>query len=115
MRRLFPPLFWPLVCSLGLASCGTAPTRLAGETDIRCIHRLYDYPARSEPFQAAASTCARGRTVDLTGDRYYQVLATSLNVPFLDRDPKRGDTVVLTGSRVPQPTDQVPPPELRLR
>ena len=103
-----------LVCLLGLASCGATAARLAGDTDASCIHRLYDYPARSEPFQAAASTCAPGRTVDLTGDHYYQLLATSLNMPFVNRDPKRGDSIVLTGSRIPQPTDQVPPPELSL-
>ncbi len=111
MRR---PLL-TLSCLLGLASCGAAPTRLAGETDVRCIHRLYDYPARSEPFQTAASTCASGRVVDLTGDHYYQVLATSLNVPFVDHEPKHGNTIVLTGSRIPQPTNQPPPPELQLR
>ena len=107
--------FLTLCCLLGLVSCQAVSTRVAGESDARCIHRLYDYPTRSEPFQAAASTCAPGRTVDLTGDRYYQLLATSLNVPFVDRDPKQGDTIVLTGSRIAQPTDQVPPPELQLR
>ncbi len=106
------PLF--LCCLLGLASCGATTARPAGESDAGCIHRLYDYPARSEPFQTAASTCAPGRTVDLTGDHYYQLLATSLNVPFVSRDPKRSDTIVLTGSRIPQPTNQVPPPELSL-
>ena len=106
------PLF--LCCLLGLASCGATTARPDGESDASCIHRLYDYPARSEPFQTAASTCAPGRTVDLTGDHYYQLLATSLNVPFVSRDPKRSDTIVLTGSRIPQPTNQVPPPELSL-
>ncbi len=110
MRHPLPTL----CCLLGLASCASAPARVAGDSDARCIHRLYDYPVRAEPFQAAASTCAPGRTVDLTGDRYYQVLATSLNVPFVDHDPKRSDTIVLTGSRIAQPTDQVPPPELSL-
>ncbi len=103
-----------LSCLLGLSSCAAVPPRVAGDTDVRCIHRLYDYPVRTEPFQAAANTCAPGRTVDLTGDRYYQVLATSLNVPFVDHDPKRSDTIVLTGSRIPQPTTQTPPPELSL-
>ena len=110
MRRTF----LTLSCLSGLAACQAAPERLPGDTDARCIHRLYDYPVRAEPFQAAASTCAPGRVVDLTGDHYYQVLATSLNVPFIDRDPKRGDTIVLTGSRIPQSTRQVPPPELSL-
>ncbi len=110
MRRPF--LF--LCCLPGLASCGATTARVAGDTDASCIHRLYDYPARSEPFQTAASTCAPGRIVDLTGDHYYQVLATSLNVPYVSHDPKRSDTIVLTGSRIPQPTGQVPPPELSL-
>ncbi len=110
MRRSF----LLLCCLPGLASCGAATAHLAGETDAACIHRLYDYPARSEPFQTAANSCAPGRTVDLTGDHYFQLLATSLNVPFNNRDPKRGDSIVLTGSRIPQPTDQVPPPELSL-
>ena len=103
-----------LSCLVGLATCQAAPERLPGESDARCIHRLHDFPVRAEPFQAAASTCAPGRVVDLTGGHYYQVLASSLHVAFVDHRPQRSDTIVLTGSRIPQPTDQVPPPELSL-
>ena len=111
MRHTFPTLS----CLLGLAACQAAPEHLPGETDARCIHRLYDYPARTEPFQTAASTCAPGRVVDLTGDRYYQVLATSLNVAYVSHDPPGKDVITLTGSRIGQPTSEPAPPELMLR
>ena len=88
--------------------------RLPGESDARCIHRLYDYPDRIEPFQTAARNCAGNRVVDLTGDRYYQVLASSLNVPYVSHDAPHGDVITLTGSRIAQPTDVPPPPELSL-
>ena len=97
-----------------LAGCASGPTRLPGESDAQCIHRLFDYPARSIPFQAASAACAGDRVVDLTGDRDYQVRASSLNLPFVSHDPKGSDTVVLTGSRLAQPTDQPPPPQLSL-
>ena len=111
MRRTF----LTLSCLLGLAACQAAPERLPGDTDARCIHRLYDYPVRAEPFQAAASTCAPGRVVDLTGDRYYQELASSLNVAYVSHDPPGKDVITLTGSRIAQPTSEPAPPELRLR
>jgi len=98
-----------------LAACSNASVRVAGDTDAQCIHRLYDYPSRSVPFQVAAGECAPDRTVDLTGDRYYQVLASSLNLPFVNHDPKNKHTIVLTGSRLGQSTDEPPPPELSLR
>ena len=112
-----PPWFRPLppVAALLLAACAAGPVRLAGETDARCIHRLYDYPNRTEPFPTAAADCAGGRPPDLTGDRYYQVLASSLNIPFVSRDPKRDQAITLTGSRLPQSTAEPPPPELQLR
>lgn len=97
-----------------LAACSSASQRVAGETDVQCIHRLYDYPNRLEPFPSAASDCAGTGRVDLTGDSYYQVLATSLNIPFTSRDPGH-TTIALTGSRIPQSTSQPAPPELSLR
>ena len=98
-----------------LSACAAAPVRLPNETDARCIHRLYDYPNRFEPFPTAASDCAGGRPLDLTGDHYYQVLASSLNIPFIDHEPRRDRVITLTGSRFPQSTVEPPPPELQLR
>lgn len=99
-----------------LAGCaGGGPVRQANETDVACIHRLYDYPNRSVPFQTAAFECAGNRPPDLTGDRTYQVQARSLNVPFTSRDPKGSDGIVLTGSRLAQPADQPLPPQLQIR
>jgi hypothetical protein len=98
-----------------LAACASPPARAPGETDARCIHRLYDYPTRSVPFQTAANQCSGGGPVDLTGDRYYQLLASTLNVPYVTRDPKRDGTIVVTGSRLAQPTDRPVSPEVRLR
>ena len=99
-----------------LAACANEPVRQPHETDARCIHRLYDYPTRSAPFPTAANECKTGRgPVDLTGDRYYQVLASSLNVPYVTRDPKRDSTIMLTGSRIPQPTNRAVDPALSLR
>ena len=109
MRRLIL-LVLPIV-----TACAASPVRQAHESDMRCIHRLYDFPTRSSPFPTAANQCAGNRTVDLTGDPYFQVLASSFNVPFIDRNPKHDSTIVLTGSRVPQPTDQPPPPQVSLR
>ena len=99
----------------GLAGCAGGPVRQPGESDAGCIHRLYDLPNRSQPFQAAAATCTGGRPPDLTGDRYFQVLARSLNQPYVTHDAKGSDGIVLTGSRLSQPTDQPPPPQLLLR
>ena len=104
-----------LVPIAGLSACASAPVKLAGESDVRCIHRLYDYPDRIEPFQTAATDCAGGRPPDLTGDPYYQVLASSLNLPFVAHEPKRDQVITLTGSRFPQPTAQPAPPDLTLR
>jgi hypothetical protein len=112
MRRFLARL--SLLCLSLLGACSAASGRLPGESDARCIHRLYDYPTRTEPFPTAASTCAGGRVVDLTGDRYFQVLASSLNIPFVSHDPHGSDTIVLTGSRLAQPTDMPPPPQLSL-
>lgn len=94
-----------------LAGCVSAPARQPHETDVACIHRLYDYPNRAEPFAVAAGDCAGSRTVDLTGDRYFQLKARTLNIPFVDRQP---GSITLTGSRVPQSTDEPAPPELSL-
>ncbi len=113
MQGWFRLLF--LVPIAGLSACADAPVKLAGESDVRCIHRLYDYPDRIEPFQTAATDCAGGRPLDLTGDPYYQVLASSLNLPFVAHEPKRDQVITLTGSRVPQPTAQPAPPDLTLR
>lgn len=110
MRRLIPFVL-PV-----LAACSAAPPmREAGGSDAACIHRIYDYPTRSAPFPAAVGECAGNRTVDLTGDRYFQALASSFNIPFVSRDPRTSDSIILTGSRFPQPTDLPPPPELSLR
>ena len=104
-----------LVPLAGLSACATGPVKVAGESDVRCIHRLYDYPDRIEPFQTAAADCAGGRPPDLTGDHYYQVLASSLNLPFVAHEPKRDQVITLTGSRIPQPTSQPASPDLTLR
>ena len=104
----------PLVLVSASAACSSAPVKQAGESDTACIHRLYDYPTRSEPFAAAAHDCAGDRTVDLTGDPYYQELATSQNIAFVNRTPNRNSSITLTGSRTPQSTRQVAPPELSL-
>ncbi len=112
MRGLRPGLG---VLLLALAGCATGPVRQAGESDVACIHRLFDYPARTLPFQAAAAACAGDRVVDLTGDRDYQVRARTLNIPYTSHDPKGSDQVVLTGSRLAQPADQPAPPQLELR
>lgn len=106
-----------LVLAGSLAACagpGSDTARLSGETDVACIHRLYDYPNRAVPFQVAASECAGNRTVDLSGDRYYQVLASSLNVRFVSHDRPGTDTIALTGSRIPQSTSEPAPPQLFL-
>ena len=115
MPSRFRSSFPALAGALLLGACASAPVRLAGETDAHCIHRLYDYPNRFEPFPSAASDCAGHRPLDLTGDRYYQELASSLNVPFVSRDPKRDQTIIPTGSRFPQSTSEPAPPELQLR
>ena len=113
MRRL--SRLFPLILAPALAACAAASTRLAGETDAQCIHRLYDYPNRIEPFPTAAAECAGHGPLDLTGDRYYQVLASSLNVSFVSHDPKNDQVITLTGSRIAQPTSEPPPPQLQLR
>ena len=98
-----------------LAACANVPVRQPGETQVACIHRLYDYPARSAPFPTAVSACHGDGPADLTGDPYYQLLASSLNVPYTTRDPKRDGTLIVTGSRIPQPTNEPAPPTLDLR
>ena len=97
-----------------LAACATGPIRQPHETQAGCIHRLYDYPTRLVPFQTAVAECAGHEPVDLTGDRYYQTLASTLNVPYVTHDPKRDSMITLTGSRIPQPTNRPVDPELRL-
>ncbi len=101
-----------LLLTSALAACA------AGRTDIRqsddeCVHQLYDYPQRAVPFQTAIRECSGSRTIDLTGDPNYQVLASSLNVPFVTREPG-GEQVTLTGTRLSQPTTEPAPPELHL-
>ncbi|MCQ8242135.1 hypothetical protein [Rhizosaccharibacter radicis] len=103
----------PLILLLPLAACSGADTRTGVSADAQCIHRLYDYPLRQMPFQAAAGSCAPNRPLDLTGDAYFQQLATSLNVPFVAKD--KGRPITLTGSRLATPSDQLPPPTLQLR
>ena len=97
-----------------VSACAVGPVRQPHETQDACIHRLYDYPTRSAPFQTAVNACSGGGPVDLTGDAYYQVLASTLNVPYVTHDPKRDGTIMLTGSRIPQPTNRPVDPELSL-
>lgn len=106
----------PVLMLPALAACagGDSP-RQPNESAVTCIHRLYDYPARSMPFQTAVNACSDGHPVNLTGDRYYQVLASSLNVPYVTHDPKRDSTIMLTGSRIPQSTSEPVAPQLELR
>ncbi len=115
MRSVLPSVPMLALLMLALFGCAGSTGRQPGETAVRCIHRLYDYPDRQEPFQTAASACGGEGPVDLTGDRYFQVLASTLNVPYVTRDPKRDGSITLTGSRVPQSTDAPAPPELSLR
>ena len=114
MRSVAPLLPMPILL-LGLAACAGSTGRQPGETAVRCMHRLYDYPDRQEPFQVAASQCGGAGPVDLTGDRYFQLLASTLNLPWTSRDAKRDRSITLTGSRVPQSTGEPAPPELLLR
>ncbi len=114
MRSALPFISMPLLM-VALAACAGSTGRQPGETAVRCIHRLYDYPNRQEPFQTAASQCGGDGPVDLTGDRYFQVLASTLNIPWTTRDPKHDGSITLTGSRVPQSTAEPAPPELSLR
>lgn len=98
-----------------LAACATGPVRQPHETQAACIHRLYDYPTRSVLFQTAVGECSGGGPADLTGDRYFQLLASTLNIPYVTHDPRQDRTIVLTGSRIPQPTNQPAEPDLLLR
>jgi len=107
MRRF---VFLPLLALV--AGCASGPARQPGESQVACIHRLYDLPARIEPFPIALSECAAGGRADLTGDPYFQTLATRYNLDWTSRDPKRDGSITLTGSRAPQPTTQPPSPEL---
>lgn len=60
---LLPVLMLPV-----LAACaGGASPRQSNESAVTCIHRLYDYPARSMPFQTAVNVCSDSRPVDLPG------------------------------------------------
>ena len=115
MRSASPSIPMLAALTLTLAGCAGSSGRQPGESAVGCIHRLYDYPARQEPFQTAASQCGGEGPVDLTGDRYFQVLASTLNIPFMTRDPERDGSITLTGSRVPQSTAEPAPPQLTLR
>jgi len=107
------PLSLFLFLLLPLAACSGGNPRTGVSADAECIHRLYDYPLRQMPFQNAAGACAPDHPLDLTGNAYFQQLATSLNVPFVARD--KGRPITLTGSRLATPSDQLPPPTLQLR
>ncbi len=94
---------------------GCAGTTVASHTstsDVACIGQLYDLPGRTEPFQVAAAYCAPHRPLNLTGARYYQTLASTLNIPYVSHDKPGSDVIYLTGSRIAQPTDEPAPPEL---
>jgi len=97
---------------LALAGCASGPVRQPGESQVACIHRLYDLPARIEPFPIAVADCSGGGRADLTGDPYFQTLASRFNLDWYSRDPRRDGSITLTGSRAPQPTTQPPAPEL---
>ena len=98
-----------------LAGCsGTTAASRASTSDVACIGQLYDLPGRTEPFQVAAAYCAPHRPLDLTGARYYQTLASTLNIPYVSHDRPGSDVIYLTGSRLAQPTDEPAPPELSI-
>ncbi len=101
-----------LLLTSALAACaaGGAPVR---QSDDECLHQLYGYPQRALPFQTAARACSGSRPIDLTGDPDYQVLASSLNVPFVTRK-SGGEQATLTGTKLSQPTTEPAPPELHL-
>ena len=98
---------------------GTSPAiaaeRQAKTTDVACISRLYDLPGRTVTFPVAVSHCAGQRAADLSGEPYYQLLARSFNLPFVSHDRPGKDTIVLTGSLIPVPTNEPAPPELQIR
>lgn len=94
-----------------VAGCA-APVRPVHETDAACVHRYYDFATRTLPFQSAVVECHPNGPIDFTGDRYYQLLASSLNVPYVTRTPAADSTLAVTGSRIPQPTDRPADPQL---
>ncbi|MCQ8278033.1 hypothetical protein NFI95_06185 [Acetobacteraceae bacterium KSS8] len=98
-----------------LAGCAGGAVKQAGETDVACIHRLYDFPNRAVAFQNAVSECAGGRKPDLTGDKPFQIQASTDNIPFVARDKAGAPGLVVTGSRLPVPTDQPLPPQQQIR
>ncbi len=105
--RLFPLLL--------LAGCAGGAVEQAGETDVACIHRLYDFPNRAVPFPSAVAQCAGDRKPDLTGDKPFQLQASTFNIPYVDHDPAGTPGLVVTGSRLPVPTDQPLPPQQQIR
>ncbi|TLU73801.1 hypothetical protein [Lichenicoccus roseus] len=107
MRRFLDTII-PAGFAIALAGCA-GPVR---ETDAACVHRYYDLPNRTMPFQSAVVTCHPEGPIDLTGDRYYQLLASSLNVPYVTRTPAADSRLVVTGSRIAQPTDRPADPQL---
>jgi hypothetical protein len=109
MLRLVPVLLAISVLTGCSAAIGERP---AGTSDVACISRFYDPPGRSMNFPEAVGACAGRRPADLTGNRYYQLLASSFNLPFVSHDQPGSDVILLTGSRIPVPTNVPPPPEL---
>ena len=98
-----------------LGGCSAAGLdREARASDVSCISRLYERPSRVAPFPVAVSACVGARPAVLTGARYYQVLASSYNLPFVSRDRPGSDVITLTGSRIPQSTREPAAPELGL-
>ncbi len=104
--------FVPLAVISAVAACTGPATRPAHETDDACVHRYYDLPDRTMPFQSAVAECDPNGPIDFTGDRYYQLLASSLNVPYVTRTPAADSRLAVTGSRIPQPTDRPADPQL---
>ncbi len=100
--------------ALSACSATALDRRQAGVSDVDCISRLYEPPTRVAPFPVAVDSCVGRRPADLTGARYYQVLARSLNLPYVAHDKPGTDFIMLTGSRIPYPTNTPAAPELRL-
>ncbi|WP_428375763.1 hypothetical protein [Lichenicoccus sp.] len=105
----------PVVAAVATVAACAAPGRPVHETDDACVHRYYDYSARTMPFQSAVAECRPDGPIDFTGDRYYQLLASSLNVPYVTRTPEADSRIALTGGRIPQPTDRPADPQLSFR
>jgi hypothetical protein len=87
--------------ALPLLGACAARERLPGESDVACISRLYEPPARVASFAVADGACVGNRPADLTGSRLYQAYAQSQGIPFTARDtPGTRDPLKVTGSLI---------------